>query len=138
MTAANESRPLADLLSGLVSDITSLFRKEVQLAKTEASEKFSQALAAIASIAVGGVLVLGALGVLLSAIVQLLAAWMVSLEMDPTLASALSAVIVTLVVGIAGWVAINRGLAALRASNLNLNRTTASLGRDAEAVKERL
>ena len=80
MTAANESRPLADLLSGLVSDITSLFRKEVQLAKTEASEKVSQALAAIASIAVGGVLVLGALGVLLSAIVQLLAAWMAARE----------------------------------------------------------
>ncbi len=138
MSAANESRPLTDLLSGLVSDMTSLFRKEVQLAKTEASEKVSQALAALASIAVGGVLVLGALGVLLSAIVQLLAAWLVSMEMDPTLASALSAVVVTLVVGIAGWIAINRGLAALKASNLNLNRTTASLGRDAEVVKERL
>ncbi len=60
------------------------------------------------------------------------------MEMDPTLASALSAVIVTLVVGICGWIAINRGTAALKASNLNLNRTTASLGRDAEAVKERL
>ena len=138
MSVANDGRPLADLLSGLVSDMTSLFRKEVQLAKTEASEKVSQALTALASIAAGGVLVLGALGVLLSAIVQLLAAWMVGMNMDPTLASALSALIVTLVVGIAGWIAINRGLAALKASNLNLNRTTASLGRDAEAVKERL
>ena len=50
----------------------------------------------------------------------------------------MSAVILTLVVGIAGWIAINRGLAALKASNLNLNRTTASLGRDAEVVKGRL
>ncbi len=74
MSTENESRPLADLLSGLVSDMTSLFRKEVQLARTEASEKVAQGLTALASIAVGGVLVLGALGVLLSAIVQLLAA----------------------------------------------------------------
>ncbi|QYO76065.1 phage holin family protein [Devosia salina] len=138
MSVANDGRPLTDLLSGLVSDMTSLFRKEVQLAKTEASEKVSQALTALASIAAGGVLVLGALGVLLSAIVQLLAAWMVGMNLNPTLASALSALIVTLVVGIAGWIAVNRGLAALKASNLNLNRTTASLGRDAEAVKERL
>ncbi|MHA6299760.1 phage holin family protein [Devosia sp. CAU 1758] len=138
MSATNDSRPLADLLNGLVSDMSGLFQKEVQLAKTEASEKFSQALAALAAIAVGGVLLLGALGVLLSAVVQLLAAWMVGMEMDPTLASALAALIVTVVVGAIGWVSINRGMDALRASNLNLNRTTASLGRDAEAVKETL
>lgn len=138
MSAANDSRPLADLLNGLVSDMSGLFRKEVQLAKTEASEKVSQAMTALAAIAVGGVLILGALGVLLSAVVQLLAAWMVGMEMDPTLASALAALIVTVVVGVIGWVSINRGVDALKASNLNLNRTTASLGRDAEAVKERL
>jgi hypothetical protein len=33
---------------------------------------------------------------------------------------------------------ISRGLDALKANNLNMNRTTASLGRDANIVKERL
>jgi hypothetical protein len=138
MSAVNEGRPLAELLGGLVSDLSNLFRSEVQLAKTEASEKVSQAMTALASIAIGGVLVLGALGVLLTAIVSLLAAWFVNMGMDPTLSNALSAFIVTIVVGIAGWVAINRGTSALKASNLNLNRTAASLGRDADVVKERL
>ncbi|MFN7026828.1 MAG: phage holin family protein, partial [Pseudorhizobium sp.] len=32
-----ENRPLSELLSGLVSDFTGLFRKEIDLAKTEAS-----------------------------------------------------------------------------------------------------
>jgi len=138
MTAPSESRPIAELLGGLVNDLSTLFRKEVQLAKTEASEKVGQAMGAAASIAIGGVLALGALGVLLSAIVSLLAALLVNMGLDPTLANALSAFVVTAVVGIIAWVSVNRGLAALKASNLNLNRTASSLGRDADIVKERL
>jgi hypothetical protein len=138
MSTANDSRPLAELLGGLATDISTLFRKEVQLAKAEASEKVSETMAGVSSIAIGGVLVLGALGVLLSAIVSLLAAFFVSQGLDPALANALSAFLVTAVVGIAGWVSISKGLNALKASNLNMNRTTASLGRDADIVKERL
>jgi hypothetical protein len=54
------------------------------------------------------------------------------------LANALSALLVTLVVGSIGWMALSKGLNALKAGNLNMNRTAASLGRDANVVKERL
>lgn len=138
MSGANESRPLAELLGGLASDISTLFRKEVQLAKTEASEKVSETMGGVASIAIGGVLALGALGVLLSAIVSLLAAFFVNQNMDPTLANAIAAFIVTVVVGIAAWLSISKGRKVIGGSNLNMNRTTASLGRDADIVKERL
>lgn len=138
MSAVNESRPLAELLGGLATDISSLFRKEVQLAKAEASEKVSQTMGGVTSIAIGGVLALGALGVFLSAVVSLLAAFLVNQGLDPTLANAIAAFVVTAIVGIAGWLTISKGINALKASNLNLNRTTASLGRDADIVKERL
>lgn len=138
MSGANESRPLAELLGGLASDISTLFRKEVQLAKTEASEKLSDTMAGAASIAIGGVLVLGALGIFLAAIVSLLAAFLVNQGMDPTIANAISAFVITAIVGIAGWMSISKGLSALKANNLNMNRTAASLGRDANIVKERL
>jgi uncharacterized membrane protein YjjP (DUF1212 family) len=138
MSGANESRPLAELLGGLATDISTLFRKEVQLAKTEASEKVSQTMGGVSSIAIGGVLALGALGVFLSAVVSLLAAFLVNQGLDPTLANAIAAFVVTAIVGIAGWLTISKGINALKASNLNLNRTTASLGRDAGIVKERL
>ena len=78
MSGVNESRPLAELLGGLATDISTLFRKEVQLAKTEASEKVSETMGAIASIAIGGVLALGALGIFLAAVVSLLAAFLVT------------------------------------------------------------
>ena len=138
MSGANEGRPLAELLGGLVTDMSTLFRKEVQLAKTEASEKVSQTMGAVSSIAIGGVLALGALGVFLSAVVSLLAAFLVAQGMDEALAGAIAAFVVTAIVGIAGWLCISKGLNALKASNLNLNRTTSSLGRDADIVKERL
>lgn len=138
MSQTNEGRPLPELIGGLVGDLSNLFRKEIELAKTEASEKVSEVSGAAGSIAIGGVLLLGALGVLLAAIVSLLAAWMVSGGMNPTLANALAAFAVTVVVGLAGWVTLSKGLSTLKASNLNMDRTAASLGRDANVVKERL
>lgn len=138
MSGTNESRPLAELLGGLATDISTLFRKEVQLAKVEASEKVSETMAGVSSIAIGGVLALGALGVFLSAIVSLLSAFFLAQGMDPTLANAIAAFIVTAIVGTTAWVIISGGLNALKSSNLNMNRTTASLSRDADIVKERL
>ena len=138
MSQVNEGRPLAELLGGLASDISNLFRKEIQLAKAEASEKFSQTLGGVISLVIGAVLGLGALGVLLSAIVSLLASFCVNQGMDPAMSNAIAAGSVTIVVGIIAWIFFNRGMSALKASNLNLNRTTASLSRDADIVKERL
>jgi hypothetical protein len=138
MAKTTEDRPLAELLGGLATDISTLFRKEIQLAKAEASEKVSDTMAGAVSILIGAVLALGALGVLLSALVLVLAAFLTSGGMDPIMANAISAGIIAVVVGIIAWIFIARGRSALSASNLNMNRTAASLGRDADIVKERL
>lgn len=138
MADSSESRPLAELLGGLASDISNLFRKEIQLAKAEAGEKLSDAMGAVSSIIIGAVLALGALGVFLAAVVALLTSLLVNMGMDPILANAIAALIVTAVFGIAGWMMLSKGLDSLKASNLNMNRTAASLGRDADIVKERL
>jgi len=139
MSQINQERSLGDLLSGLVNDISGLFRKEIQLAKAETSEKVGEMMGGAVSLLVGGVLALGALGVLLSALVTLLAAYFITaLDMAATASNAVAAGIVTVLVGVIAWVFISRGLSTLRASNLNLKRTTSSLGRDANMVKERL
>jgi hypothetical protein len=138
MAKTNEDRPLAELLGSLATDISTLLRKEIQLAKAEASEKASDAVAGTFSILIGAVLALGALGVLLSALVLLVAAFLANQGMDPIMANAVAAGLVALVVGIIAWIFIARGRSAISASNLNMNRTAASLGRDADIVKERL
>lgn len=138
MARTEEGRPLAELLGGLAGDISTLFRKEIQLAKAEATEKLSETMAGIVSLLIGAVLALGALGVLLSAIVSILAAFFVGRNMDPTAANALAAGIVGVAVGIIAWIFASRGLNTLKARNLNLNITASSLSRDASIVKERL
>jgi hypothetical protein len=138
MSGPNESRPLSELLGGLAGDISGLFRKEIELAKAEASEKFSQTLGGMQMLLAGAVLALGALGVFLSALVALLAAFFVAQGMGETIAGALAAIIVTVVVGLIAWALVARGLNTLKASNLKLERTASSLGHDADVVKERL
>ena len=138
MAKTDEGRPLAELVGGLAGDLSTLFRKEIQLAKAEASEKLSETLAGVVSLLIGAVLALGALVVLLSGIVALLTAFFVSREMDPILANALSAGIVAVVVGAIAWLFASKGLNALKARNLNMKLTATSLSRDAGIVKERL
>lgn len=133
-----DNRPLSELVSGLVSDITGLFRKEITLAKTEASEKMSQALTGIEAFAAGLVFAIAAVGVLLAALVNGLGAFLMAQGMSEGSADALASVIVGVVVALIAWGMIHRGLSTLRGENLKLDRTSSSIRRDAQMIKERV
>lgn len=135
--ATNEhSGGLGDLLSGLASDISGLFRKEIQLAKAEASEKLDVALGAGRNVAIGAVLAIGAIGVFLAALVAGGTALLMQAGIAEPLANFISALVVTIVVGGIAWSMIARGVAEFRANKLNMERTTQSLQMDAAAVRE--
>ena len=134
--AEHHNTGLADLLGGLASDISGLFRKEIQLAKAEASEKLDDALKASRNLAIGGVLAIGAVGVLLAALVTGIAALLINMGMAETPAGFVAGLIVAAVIGGIAWVLISRGIAELKANKLNMQRTTNSLRMDAETVKE--
>ncbi|WP_152336456.1 phage holin family protein [Pseudorhizobium flavum] len=133
-----DNRPLSELVSGLVSDITGLFRKEITLAKTEASEKMSHALTGVEAFAAGLVFAIAAVGVLLAALVNGLAAFFVARGMTEPGADGLASVIVGVVVALLAWGMIHRGLSTLRGENLKLDRTSTSIRRDAQMIKERV
>jgi hypothetical protein len=136
--AEQHSSSLSDLLGGLASDISGLFRKEIQLAKAEASEKLDDAMKAGRNIAIGAVLAIGAIGVFLAALVSGLAALLVNMGMDDQPASFIAALVVTAVVGGVAWAMISRGMAEFKANKLNMERTTHSIQMDAAAVRESL
>jgi hypothetical protein len=138
MTDVNESRPLPELVRGLITDVTGLVRKELNLAKTEASESVTRALSGIEVLAAGLVFAIGSLGVLLSALVTGLTAILVSQGFTEPGANALSAFIVAAVVGLIAWALISKGISALRGSNWKMERTTTSLGNDANVIKEKM
>lgn len=138
MSKPSENAPLSELVSGLVADVTGLVRKEIDLAKTEASEKLSSALSGVETMLIGLVLAIGAIGLLLSAAVSALAAFLVSQDFSETSASALASLIIGVIVALLAWALVSRGLSALRARNMKLPRTTTSLRRDVGVVKEKI
>lgn len=132
-----ENRPLSELLTGLVADVSGLFRKEINLAKAEASEKVSKAMTGVEMLAAGLVFAIGAIGVLLAAVVSGLSALLLSMGFAERNADAIAAVVVGLIVAVIGWGMISRGLAVLKGSSMNLDRTATSLQRDVQVLKER-
>lgn len=138
MSYAEHGRSLPELLGSLATDISGLFRKEIQLAKAEASEKLDVVMSAAQKLAIGAVLGIGAVGVLLAAIVAGLAALFVGMGMAPTLANSLSALIVAAVFGGIAWSLVSGAIASIKSENLTLDRTAHSLARDAQVVTEKL
>jgi Putative Actinobacterial Holin-X, holin superfamily III len=124
----SDDRSLKELLADLTHSVSTLFRKEIDLARAEISEKSSQAGLAAGSIAAGGILALAALVVLLQALVIALT--------ELGLAPALSSLIVGGVVAIIAFALIYKGMNDLKASSLAPTRTVESLRRDADMVKE--
>lgn len=137
MSSFTDSRSLPELIKDLTNDVTTLFRKEVQLAKTEATEKAGKALVGIEMILGGAVLGLAALGVLLTAAVAGVAALFVRMGMHETTATGLAAVIVGGVVAIFAYILVKKGLSSLKGENLSLDRTVHSLQSDANVLKEK-
>jgi Putative Actinobacterial Holin-X, holin superfamily III len=123
-----DDRSLKDLLADLTDSITTLFRKEIQLARAETSEKVTQVAVAIGAIAGGAVLALAALIVLLQALVIAIT--------EAGVPAGWAALLVGVVVAIIAYVLIHKGTNDLKGSNLAPSRTIDSLKRDAQVVKE--
>ena len=125
------SASLGSLLSSLTHEVTSLVRKEVELAKAEVGEKGSQAARGIGAIATAGAVLLGGFLVLLAA-----AVFGLNAVLPPETTPWLSALIVGGVVVIIGFIMLQSGRKKLQAQNLMPNRTLASFRTDKELAKQ--
>jgi len=131
MATANYNRSVPDIISDLFLQLTNLFRKELQLARTEVSEKVGQAVGGIVMLLIGAVLLIPALVILLEAAASAIA------ELT-TLESYWASAIVggaTLLIGIIlALVGINR----LKADKLTPRRTIEQFQRDAAIAREQV
>ncbi|WP_119459378.1 phage holin family protein [Rhodospirillaceae bacterium SYSU D60014] len=128
MQSDNQGRSLGSLFAELTRETSGLVRQEVDLAKTEMSEKASQVGSAVASLAVGGALAFAGFLILLQAAVVALSA-----VMEPWLASLLVGGGVALI----GIVLLLKGRSDLKAQNLAPRRTMESVQEDTELARER-
>lgn len=124
-----DERSLGDLLSELTTDLSTLLRKEIELARVETTEKISNATQSIVWMIAGGLIVYtGVIALVFTAIVAL--AGLVPLW--------LSALIVGLLLVVVGAIAIQSGRSTLRHLSVVPEKTLESIKEDAELVKEKM
>lgn len=128
--SGDNQRSATDLFGSVVTQISTLFRKEMQLARAEMGEKVGEASGAAALIAIGGGLLFAGLIILLQGIVTFL--------VYAGIPVAWSQVIVFVVVGLIGYSMLRSGMNRLKATNLVPSRTAEQLSRDAAVVKEQV
>jgi hypothetical protein len=125
-----EQRSTPALVGDLVSHVTELVRKEIQLLRAEMSEKSTQAVVALGSIVAGLVIAITALNVLAAALVSALT--------NAGIPATWSAVIVGVGLAVLAAILANRGIAHLKAQNLAPERTARAAVRDTAMVKEKM
>lgn len=117
-----------NLVSNIIGHVTTLVRKEIELARAELGENLNGAMTAVGVIVAGVVFTLVGLNVIAAALVAALTA----AGMHPFW----SAVIVGGVALIAALIMIKGGMSKLKASSLAPTRTTENVRRDVSAIRE--
>ena len=124
-----DQKSIADLISDLTREITTLFRQEIDLLKKEVSEKVGQAQNGVVSLLVGGAVAYAGLLVLLIAAVLGL-----SLFMDGWLAALLVAIVVLII----GFSMIAKARSNLKARNLLPQKTVEQFKRDQDVARQHM
>jgi fatty acid desaturase len=130
MQDAKDNRSLGELFSDLARESSTLIRQEMELGKAELTSKASRAAKDIGFLLVGGFVVYaGLLGILAAAIIGLATAglpWW------------LSALLVGLLVTVAGYFLVQKGLSALKHESLAPRETIESIKEDTRWAKEQV
>ena len=117
-----------NLVSNIIGHVTTLVRKEMELARAELGENLNGAMTAVGVIVAGVVFSLVGLNVIAAALVAALTA--------AGLHPFWSAVIVGGITLIAALIMIKGGMSKLKASSLAPTRTTENVRRDVSAIRE--
>jgi len=133
-------RSVVNLFKDLTVDFKTFIRQEVELAKTEVSEKVSMLGKNVASIAIGGFVAYAGLIVLLIGLGWILGFAFQKAGMEPALATFLGLAIIGLVIAGIGGAFIAKALSALKKESLAPKRTIHTLqefkgGKTPEAPK---
>jgi putative superfamily III holin-X len=140
MAVANErkdERSIGQLLKELTQESSTLLKQEVNLAKTEMSEKASRVGANLGEVAVGGaVALLGAIALVLAAVYGLGA--ILNNFLSPETASWLAPLIVGGILAAVGYSMIKKALETLKRESLTPEKTTQSLQENKEWLKQKI
>src|SRR5918997_784174 len=130
MQETRDDRSLGELLGDLAQQTATLARQEVELAKTEMTQKASRVGRDLGFLAIGG-------AVAYAGFLAILAALIIALAVNGV-AWWLPALLVGVVVAGVGYVLVQKGLAALKREDLAPRQTIETLKEDKDWAKEQI
>jgi len=125
----DEQQSLGELFSRLTTQLGTLIRQEVELARVEVSSSVTRTARNASLIGAGGAVGYAAFLALVGAAIALLD--------SIGLATWVAALIVAIVLGVVAFALVQRGRSQLNAASIAPRRTIESLKEDAELAKER-
>jgi len=129
MPELRQERSIGELFGQLTQDMTLLVRQEVQLARTEMTEKLSKLTTNLISVGAGGfVAYLGGLA--------LMAALILAVRDLANISLAWSALIVGGILAIVGYVMLQRGMKELKQVELATRRSVENIKDDVQSIKD--
>jgi uncharacterized membrane protein YqjE len=130
MAFANPNRSIADVLRDVITQVTTLLRKETELARVELSENVSRAAIGLGLIVGGAVLLIPALVILLEAAVA-------ALEQNGMRPAEATAIVGGCAL-VLGFILVAIGISRLRVKSLIPSKTIKQLQQDAAAAKQQM
>jgi hypothetical protein len=127
MQQSRNDRSLGELFSELAQDTSTLVRQEVNLAKTEMSQKASRAGKQVGVLAAGGAVAYAGLLAILAGVIVLL---------DNVMPLWASALLVGVVVAVVGYLLVRRALDALKREDFAPRDTVQTLKEDQQWAKD--
>ena len=137
MQPLRDDRSLGQILRDLRDETSTLLRQEVDLAKTEMSEKAATVGSNLGSVAVGGAVAFAGALTLLAALTLGLISLM-SEFMSRDVAMWLAPLLVGLVLAAVGYSLIKKALEALKQEGIAPNKTTQSLKENKEWLTSKM
>jgi hypothetical protein len=132
-----DDRSIGQLLKELTHESSTLLKQEMNLAKTEMSEKASRVGGNLGEVAVGGaVAFLGAIALLLAVVYGLTS--LLDKFMSLGVAAWLAPLIVGIVLASVGYCLVKKALATLKQESITPQRTTQSLQENKEWLKQKI
>ncbi len=126
---AADNRSLGDLFSELTHETRTLIRQEIELARTELTEKASKASRNAAYIGAGGAVAYIGINLLAFSLAFLLGSFM------PVW---LGFLIAGVIIALAGYLMAKKGIETLKKADFSLERTSESLKEDKQWIKEEI
>lgn len=136
-TTTKDDRSLGQLFKELSRETVTLLRQEVDLVKTEMSEKAARTGRNVGALAVGGAVVFAGALALLFAVINGLTGLMAQF-MSPEVAVWLSPLIVGLILAAIGYTMVKKALDTLRRESIAPKKTTETLQENKEWLKSKM